>query len=115
MKAACGDRPLLIDEAHGAYCYYSDRMRVGALLNGADASSMSVHKTMGGLSGTAMVNVSQTSSFPVSKVKTAYYLLNTTTSSPFLFSHSESCLIPNENNDLVAKVDGAIDLCHELE
>lgn len=114
VKKACGDRYLMMDEAHGAYCYYSDRMREGALMHGADASSISVHKTMAGISGTAMLQVSQNSQLPSSKVKTAYYLLNTTTSSPFLFSHSESCLIPHENNDLVAKVDAAIDLCTEL-
>lgn len=105
----------MIDEAHGAFCYYSQKMMTGALLANADASSISVHKTMGGISGTAMINVNKNSLLSASKVKAAYYLLNTTTSSPVLMSHVESCLISHEHNDVQAKVDAAVDMSIELE
>jgi arginine/lysine/ornithine decarboxylase len=57
MKTACGDRIFIVDEAHGAHFYFSEKLPQGALQAGADAAVTSVHKTLGGLSGTALLNL----------------------------------------------------------
>lgn len=48
---------LIVDEAHGAHFYFSNELPEGALQGGADAAVTSVHKTLGGMSGTALLNV----------------------------------------------------------
>lgn len=54
----CHERniPLLVDEAHGSHLYFSDRLPKGALQNGADAVVMSTHKTVGGMTQSAMLH-----------------------------------------------------------
>jgi arginine decarboxylase len=55
---------MIVDEAHGAHCYFSKLMPQGALKQGADATVNSVHKTLGALSASALINVSKTSRLP---------------------------------------------------
>ena len=83
---------LIVDEAHGAHFYFNKQMPVGALKSGADATVCSVHKTLGALSASALINVSKTSRLPASKVQDAYHLLNTTSPSPLLLADVESCV-----------------------
>ncbi len=49
--------PLLVDEAHGAHLYFSERAHDGAIKNGADAASMSIHKTLGSLTQSSMLHL----------------------------------------------------------
>lgn len=67
-------------------------MPVAALKGGADAAVCSVHKTLGALSASALINVAKDSRLPASKVKDAYHLLNTTSPSPLLLADVESCV-----------------------
>lgn len=52
----------------------------------------SVHKTLGALSASALINVSTNSRLAASKVRDAYHLLNTTSPSPLLLADVESCV-----------------------
>jgi len=65
-------------------------MPVAALEGGADLSVSSVHKTLGALTASALINVSKTSRLSASKVKDAYHILNTTSPSPLLIADVES-------------------------
>lgn len=92
IRKACQDVLLIVDEAHGAHSYFSKLMPEPALKGGADVAVCSVHKTLGALSASAMINVSRNSRIPASKVKDAYHLLNTTSPSPLLLADVESCV-----------------------
>jgi arginine decarboxylase len=81
---------LIVDEAHGAHFYFSKNLPVGALKGGADATVCSVHKTLGALTATALINVSKSSRLLASKVQDSYHLLNTTSPSPMLLADVES-------------------------
>ena len=41
--------PLLVDEAHGAHCHFSDLLPKPALVQGADVCTQSLHKVAGAL------------------------------------------------------------------
>lgn len=92
IRQICQNVLLIVDEAHGAHFYFNKHMPVGALKSGADATVCSVHKTLGALSASALINVSKTSRLPASKVQDAYHLLNTTSPSPLLLADVESCV-----------------------
>jgi arginine decarboxylase len=83
---------LIVDEAHGAHFYFNENMPVGALKSGADVTVCSVHKTLGALSASALINVAKNSRLNASKVKDSYHLLNTTSPSPLLLADVESCV-----------------------
>lgn len=80
-------------------------MPVGALKGGADAAVCSVHKTLGALSASALVNVSKNSRLSASKVKDSYHLLNTTSPSPLLLADVESCVrtLKKDGNIIIDK------------
>jgi arginine decarboxylase len=89
-------------------------MPVGALKGGADATVSSVHKTLGALSASALINVSKSSRLPASKVKDAYHLLNTTSPSPLLLADVESCVrVLKKEGDVI--IDRAISLNKKLK
>ncbi len=48
---------LLVDEAHGAHCYFSDDLPGGAMQLGADMCVQSLHKTAGALTQSSMLHV----------------------------------------------------------
>jgi arginine/lysine/ornithine decarboxylase len=104
---------LIVDEAHGAHFYFNKQMPVGALRSGADATVCSVHKTLGALSASALINVSKNSRLPASKVLDAYHLLNTTSPSPLLLADVESC-VRTLKNDGEFIIDQAIQLNKKL-
>lgn len=79
-----------MDEAHGAHFYFGKNLPVPALKGGADAAVCSVHKTLGAITASALINVAKNSRIPAQKVKDAYHLLNTTSPSPVLLADVES-------------------------
>jgi len=48
---------LLVDEAHGAHCYFSDRLPGGAIALGADIAVQSIHKVTGSFTQSSMIHV----------------------------------------------------------
>ena len=48
---------LLVDEAHGAHLYFSDRFPEGALRQGADMCAQSTHKTAGSMTQSSMLHM----------------------------------------------------------
>lgn len=88
-------------------------MPVGALKGGADVTVSSVHKTLGALSASALINVGKNSRLPASKVKDAYHLLNTTSPSPLLLADVESCVrvLKKDGNTIINR---AIDHARKL-
>jgi arginine/lysine/ornithine decarboxylase len=67
-------------------------MPTSALRGGADATVCSVHKTLGAITASALINVNKHSRLSPLKVKDAYHLLNTTSPSPMLLADVESCV-----------------------
>jgi arginine decarboxylase len=104
---------LIVDEAHGAHFYFNENMPVGALKSGADATVCSVHKTLGALSASALINVAKNSRLSASKVKDSYHLLNTTSPSPLLLADVESC-VRTLSGDGSLIIDRAIHLSKKL-
>ena len=64
IKSACEDRLLIVDEAHGAHFYFNKKMPPGAITSGVDVVTNSVHKSLGGLNGTALIHVGKQSRIP---------------------------------------------------
>ena len=104
---------LIVDEAHGAHFYFNKNMPKGALKSGADAAVCSVHKTLGALSASALINVAVDSRLSASKVKDSYHLLNTTSPSPLLLADVESCVRTLKNDEGI--IDRAIGLSNKLK
>lgn len=48
---------VLVDEAHGAHFYFNDKFPKGAMIAGADACTVSMHKTTPSLTQTAILNI----------------------------------------------------------
>lgn len=114
IRQVCPTQLLIVDEAHGAHFYFNKTMPVGALKGGADATVCSVHKTLGALSASALINVSKNSRLPAAKVKDAYHLLNTTSPSPLLLADVESCVRTLRKDDGMI-IDRAINLNKKLK
>jgi arginine decarboxylase len=64
IRKVLKDTLLIVDEAHGAHSYFSTQMPESALKGGADVMISSVHKTLGAMTATALINVSKTSRIP---------------------------------------------------
>lgn len=47
---------LMVDEAHGAHCYFSDQLPEGDLIQGADMVAQSIHKVTGSLTQSSMLH-----------------------------------------------------------
>jgi arginine/lysine/ornithine decarboxylase len=115
IRQVCTPRDvlLIVDEAHGAHFYFNKNMPLGALKSGADAAVCSVHKTLGALSASALINVAIDSRLPASKVKDSYHLLNTTSPSPLLLADVESCVRTLKDDEGI--IDRAIRLNNKLK
>ena len=48
---------LMVDEAHGAHCYFSDKLPMGGLAAGADIVVQSIHKVTGSFGQSSMIHV----------------------------------------------------------
>ena len=97
MKSVCGiDRLFIVDEAHGAHFYFTKNQKFPkpALQAGADACITSVHKTLGGISGTALINVAKSSKIDVHKIKMQHMMMSSMGDqvSPFILADLEGCV-----------------------
>ena len=48
---------LMVDEAHGAHCYFSDKLPKGGIQAGADMCAQSIHKVSGSFTQSSMIHV----------------------------------------------------------
>jgi len=48
---------LMVDEAHGAHCYFSDKLPKGAIEQGADVVVQSIHKVTGSLTQSSIIHI----------------------------------------------------------
>ena len=65
----------------------------GALQSGVvDVCVTSVHKNLGSLSGTALINIGKDSRLSADLVKEIYIMLSTTSPSPYLLFDVEGCV-----------------------
>ena len=96
MRAVCGDHRLfIVDEAHGSHCYFSDNCPTPALKAGADAAIDSLHKTLGGIYGTSLINIGKFSKLDVDKIKMLHMMMASGSGddiSPFLLADAEGCI-----------------------
>ncbi len=89
------DRILCIDEAHGSHLYFNKDSEIlrGALQSGVvDICVTSVHKNLGALSASALINVGRNSRIPAEQIKEIYIMLNTTSPSPYYLFDVEGCV-----------------------
>lgn len=95
----CKERNLIfcVDEAHGCVNYFGSQMPGGAIQRGADVAVTSVHKTLGGFSGTALINVGKDTRLSASLIKESYNMYVTTTPSSLFIADTESCVVTMYN------------------
>jgi arginine decarboxylase len=96
MKTAVGPtRLFLIDEAHGAHFYFNSSCPTGALVGGADAAVTSIHKMLGSIYGTAIINVGKNSKLDAERVRMQHIMMaagDGSCISPFLVMDVEACV-----------------------
>ncbi|KAL4453679.1 hypothetical protein ABPG74_009575 [Tetrahymena malaccensis] len=78
IREVIGSRFLIVDEAHGAIHYFNKSDKTTALSSGADITVSSMHKSLGSLVATSLINVAADSKFPTKKILDAYYTFATT-------------------------------------
>jgi lysine decarboxylase len=106
MRKAVGhERLFIIDEAHGAHLYFNDlESHNAALKAGADAAVTSIHKMLGSIYGTALLNVSKdTTLLDLSKIKSKHLMFAGDLPSPFLLGDLEGCVkdFVKNGNDMI--------------
>lgn len=74
--------PVLVDEAHGAHCYFHPKLPLTAMEAGADLAATSVHKLGGSLTQSSLLNL-QGKLISPAQIQTALNMF-TTTSASFL-------------------------------
>lgn len=84
------EKILVVDEAHGGLLYFSKDMPNSSLQSGADIATVSIHKSLGGFCGTALVVVNENGKIPMSDVLNAKNALHTSSPSFFLLADVES-------------------------
>lgn len=90
---------LIVDEAHGALWNFSSRLFTPAILDGADISVQSLHKTAGGINPGALLHVSMSSEISISKLQSALNIVNTTSPSyPLLINIENTVDFLDSNN-----------------
>ena len=76
---------LMVDEAHGAHCYFSDKLPKGALELGADMCVQSIHKVSGSLTQSSMLHV-KSDKIKKSRLESNLTLLQSTSPSYLLMT-----------------------------
>lgn len=76
---------LLVDEAHGAHFYFSDRLPDGAMRQGADMCAQSIHKVTGSLTQSSMLQV-QKGRVDLDRVEAALKIVQSTSPSYLLMT-----------------------------
>lgn len=77
--------PLMVDEAHGAHMYFSDQLPDGALAQGADMCSQSIHKVTGSLTQSSMLHV-HSEYVDIDKVESNLHIVQSTSPSYLLMT-----------------------------
>lgn len=99
---------LLVDEAHGAHCYVSDRLPEGALSQGADMCAQSIHKVAGALTQSSMLHIG--SSRPdLARVRANLHLVQSTSPSYLLMASLDAA-----RQDLALRGEELADVALEL-
>lgn len=96
---------LIVDEAHGAHFGLSEYFPKSAVTEGADIVIQSIHKTLPGMTQTAVLHVSEDGKKRIDVEKLKYYLRTYQTSSPsyVLMASVDNCyrfLEASENHNL---------------
>lgn len=76
---------LLVDEAHGAHLYFSDKLPKGAIEQGADMCAQSIHKVTGSLTQSSMLQVKSTL-VDVEKLEANLHIVQSTSPSYLLMT-----------------------------
>lgn len=92
IKKVIGDRLLIVDEAHGAICYFSPKMPETAIEGGADVAITSMHKSLGCLIGASLLNVNKNSTLSTKKVMDAFYCFTSTSPNILMMASCESAV-----------------------
>ncbi|EAR95687.1 orn/lys/arg decarboxylase major region protein (macronuclear) [Tetrahymena thermophila SB210] len=100
IRDVIGSRYLIVDEAHGAIHYFDKSDKRTALSSGADITVSSMHKSLGTLVGTSLINVAADSKFPTKKILDAYYTFATTSPNIILLASVYDAILElNENGE----------------
>ena len=83
---------LIVDEAHGALWNFDKTIGIPSLLEGADATVQSLHKTAGAINPSAILHISKGSSIETEKVQSALNIINTTSPSYPLLANIEGTI-----------------------
>ncbi|MDD2216264.1 MAG: arginine decarboxylase, partial [Eubacteriales bacterium] len=76
---------LMVDEAHGAHMYFSDQLPDGALVQGADMCSQSIHKVTGSLTQSSMLHV-RSDLVDIDRLETTLHIVQSTSPSYLLMT-----------------------------
>lgn len=76
---------LLVDEAHGAHYRFSDRLPAGAMEQGADLCSQSIHKVAGALTQSSMLHIKK-GLVDIDRVRANLHLVQSTSPSYVLMT-----------------------------
>lgn len=83
---------LIADEAHGALWSFDRTIGTPAILEGADISVQSLHKTAGALNPSAVLNISKNFPVDIEKIQNSLNMINTTSPSYPLLANIESTI-----------------------
>ena len=100
---------LLIDEAHGAHLYFSDKLPAAAMDSGADLAAQSTHKLLGALTQSSMLMLRKKFS---ERVKIAASLLQTTSPNQILLASLDIARLQMEQSP--QKISEAVALAEKL-
>jgi len=98
------DAVLLVDEAHGAHCYFSDLLPQGALEQGADMCAQSIHKVAGALTQSSMLHV-KSKLIDQQRVDANLHLVQSTSPSYLLMASLDAARydLENKGKSLISK------------
>lgn len=77
---------VMVDEAHGAHFYFSDRLPMGALALGADMCAQSFHKVSGSLTQSSVLHVGCKERVDVARLKANLQMVQSTSPSYLLMA-----------------------------
>jgi arginine/lysine/ornithine decarboxylase len=75
--------PVLVDEAHGAHCYFHEQLPISAMAAQADMAATSLHKLGGSLIQSSVLNT-KSSLIPKERLRSCLNMLTTTSTSYLL-------------------------------
>ena len=78
--------PLIVDEAHGAHLYFSDKLPGGAIDLGADACVQSIHKVTGSLTQSSMLHINYNSLIDEERIAANLHIVQSTSPSYILMT-----------------------------